>query len=69
MVVHVSLATVTMVRFLIKVTFVTFEKNVLQFDSTKRRRFSPGTPVSSCINTGPMRGGPYWTSRENSSGS
>ena len=69
MVVHASLTTVTMVRFLIKVTFVTCEKSAVQFDSTKRRRFSPGTPVSSCINTGPMRDGPYWTSRENSSGS
>ena len=37
-----------------------------QFDSIKHRRFSPGTPVSSCTNTGPMRDGPYWTSRENS---
>ena len=37
-----------------------------QFDSTKHRRFSPGTPVSSSTNTGPMRDGTYWTSRENS---
>ena len=28
--------------------------------------FSLGTPVSSCSNTGPLRGGPYWTSRESS---
>ena len=45
------------------------EKNVVQFDSTKHRSFSPGTSVSSCSNTGPMRGDPYWTSKENSSGS
>ena len=44
-------------------------KSVVQFDSTKRRRFSPGTPVSSGSNTGPMRGVPYWTSEENSLGS
>ena len=41
---------------LAKVTFVTCEKIVVQFDSTKHSRFSPGTPVSSCNNTGPMRG-------------
>ena len=74
-VVHVFLSTVTKVRFpaqcnyLIKVTFVTCEKSVVQFDSTKHRRFSPGTPVSSCSNIGPMRGGPYWTFREKSLGS
>ena len=45
--------------YLIKVTFVTCEKSVVQFDSIKHRRFSPDTPVSSCSNTGPMRGGPY----------
>ena len=43
---------------LIKVTLVTCEKSVVQFDSTKHRRFSPGTLVSSCSNTGPVRGGP-----------
>ena len=70
-VVHVSLTTVTRVWFRpraviwLKVTLVTCEKSVVQFDSTKHRRFSPGTPVSSCHNTGPMRVGPYWTSREN----
>ena len=75
MVVHVSLTTVTRVRFLapysylIKINLVTCEKSVAQFVSTKHRRFSPGTPVSSCRNTGPMRGGPYWTSRENGLGS
>ena len=53
---------------LIKITLVTCEKNVVHFDSTKHRRFSPGTPIS-CSNTGPMWGGPYWSSRENSSGS
>ena len=37
-----------------------------QFDSTKHRRFSPGTSVSFCTNAGPMRDGPYWTSKENS---
>ena len=52
---------------MIKVTLVTCEKSVVQFDSTKHHRFSPGTPVSSYSNTGPMRGGPYWASRENSS--
>ena len=71
--VHMSLTTVTRVRFrlsyLIKVTSVTCEKSVVQFDSTKHRRFSLGTQVFSCSNTGPMRGGPYWTCRENSSGS
>ena len=44
--------------YLVKVTLVTCEKSVVQFDSTKHRRFSLGTPVSSCCNTGPMRGGP-----------
>ena len=48
------------------ITMVTCEKSVVQFVSTKHRRFSPSTLVSSCSNTGPMRGGPYWTSRENS---
>jgi hypothetical protein len=37
-----------------------------QLDFAKRRRFSPGTPVSSCSNTGPWRDGPNWTSTENS---
>ena len=55
--------------YLIKVTLVTCEKSVVQFDSTKHRRFSPGTPVFSCSNTGPRRSGPYWTSWKNSSGS
>ena len=49
-----------------KVTLVTCEKSVVQFFSTKHRRFSPDTPISPCSNTEPMRGGPYWTSRENS---
>ena len=71
---HMPLTTVTRVRFpapcryLIKVIFVTCEKSVVQFDSTKHHRFSPGTPVSSFSNTGPMRGGPYWNSRGNSRG-
>ena len=38
---------------------ITCEKSTVQFDSTKHRRFSPGTPASSCSNTGSMRGGPY----------
>ena len=42
--------------YLIKVTFVTYEKNVVHFDSTKHQRFSPGTLVSSGCNTGSMRG-------------
>ena len=33
---------------------VTCEKCVVQFDSIKHRRFSPGTHVSSCTNTGPI---------------
>jgi hypothetical protein len=37
-----------------------------QFDSTKHGRFSPGTPISSCSNTGSIRHDPYWISRENS---
>ena len=52
--------------FLVKITLVTCEKSVVQFVSTKHRRFSPGTQVSLSSDTGPMRGGPYWTSRENS---
>ena len=56
-------------RYLIKVIFVTCWKSVVDFDSTKHSRLSLGTPVSSCSNTGPMRGGPYWTSRENNLGS
>ena len=42
------------------------EKIVVQFDFTKHRRFSPGTRVSSRSNAGPIRGAPFWTSRENS---
>ena len=39
--------------YLIKVTLVTCEKSiVIQFDFTKHHRFSPGTPVSSCSNSG-----------------
>ena len=56
-------------NYLIKVTLVTCEKSIIQFDSTKHRRFSLGTPASFCSNTRPVRGGPYWTSRENSLGS
>ena len=37
-----------------------------QFDSTKHRRCSPGTLVSSRDNTGSIRDYSYWTSRENS---
>ena len=55
--------------YLIKVTFVTCEKSVVHFVYTKHCWFSLGTQVSSCSNIGPMRGGPYWTSRENSLGS
>ena len=44
---------------LIKFTLVTCEKSVVQLDSTKHRRFSPGTPVSFCHNTGTMSVGPY----------
>ena len=40
--------------FVIKATFVTCEKSVVQSDSTKHRKFSPGTPVSPCSNTRPM---------------
>ena len=71
MVIHVSLTTVTRVRSHAPCSYllVTCEKSVVPFDSTKHRRFSPATPVSSCSNTGPMRGGPYWTSREDSLGS
>ena len=74
-VMHVSLTTVTRVQisascsYLIKVALVMCWKSVLQFVSSKYRRFSPGSPISSCSNTGPMNGGPYWTSRENSLGS
>ena len=42
------------------------EKSVSSLILPKHRRFSTGTPVSSCTNTRPMRDGPYWTSRENS---
>ena len=62
---HVSLTTVTRVRFwlqtcsyLMKVRKTIIE-SVVQLDSAKLRRFSPGTPVSSCANNGPMRSGPY----------
>ena len=66
-VVHVSLTTVTRVRFRLRaVTLVTCEKSVVPFDATKHRRFSPGPPVSSCSNTGPMGSGFYWTFRERS---
>ena len=43
--------------YLIKVTWVTCEKSVHKFHSTKHRRFSPSSPVSSSSNTGPTRGG------------
>ena len=49
--------------YLIKVTLVTCDKSVVQFDSTKPSRFSPGTPVSSFRDTGPIRVRPYWISR------
>ena len=40
--------------YLIEVTLVTCEKSVVQFDSTKHRRFSPGTMVFSFTDTGIM---------------
>ena len=45
--------------YLIKVTLVTREKSTVEFDSTKHRRCSPGTPVSYCCKTEPTRGDPY----------
>ena len=45
----------------LKTNTTKYETSVVQFDLTKHCRFSPGTPVSSCSNTGPMWGGPYWT--------
>ena len=36
---------------LIKIALAVSKKSVVQFDSTEQRRFSPGTPVSSCTNT------------------
>ena len=48
------LTTVTACGYLIKVTLVTCKKSVVQFVSTKHRRFSPSTSVS-CSSTGPMR--------------
>ena len=69
MVVHVSLTTVTTnglilvpCSYVIKITLVTYEKSVVQLDSTKHGKFFPGTPVSSCSNTGLKRIVPYWTS-------
>ena len=53
---------------LIKVTFVTGEKSVVQFDSTKHCSFPLGVWVSSCSNVGSIRGGPCWSFRENSFG-
>ena len=61
----VSFITVTRIQFqapcgyLAKITLVACEYNLVQFDPTEDCRFSPGTPVSSCSNTGPMRVGPY----------
>ena len=55
--------------YLNKVTFVTCEKSVVQFDSTKHHMFPLGSLVSSCSNNGSIRGGPYWIPRENSLGS
>ena len=52
-------------RYLINATVITCGKSVAHFNSTKYRRFSPSTPVSSCSNTEPMRGGADWTSRVN----
>lgn len=49
----------------IEVTQVTCEKSVAKIDSTKHLRLSPGAPISSCRNIGPMRGGPCLTFREN----
>ena len=37
--------------YLIKVTLFKGEKSVVQFDSTKHCRFSPGTSVPSCSST------------------
>ena len=39
-------------------------KECFQFHSAKCHRFSLGPPVSCCSNTGPIRVGPYWISRE-----
>ena len=54
--------------YLIKVTLVTCEKSVVQLNSTKHCRFSPGIPVSCCSNIGPMRGALDWLSWESSLG-
>ena len=66
-----SLTIVTRVRprlhadmYLIKVTLLKCEKSVVQFDSTKHRKFSPGTSDPSCSSSRHD----YWTSRENSLG-
>ena len=42
--------------YLIKVTLVTCEMSVVQFVSTKHRRFSPGNLVSSCSRGGFRQG-------------
>ena len=66
---HMPFTSVTRVRFLLSAVIrLKFHLGLMweecfQFDSTKHRGFSPGTPVCSCTNTGPMRDGPYWTSR------
>ena len=67
---HLPFTSVIRVRFLlgavIRLTFYlgSMLEACFQFDSTKHRRFSPGTPVSSTTNTGATRDDLYWTSME-----
>ena len=60
---HVPFTSMTWVRYLLRAVIrLKFHlgrmwEECFQFDSTKHRRFSPGTPISSCTNTSPMQWG------------
>jgi hypothetical protein len=53
-------------QFLMRKECFQWLKECFHFDCTKRHKFSPGTLISSCGNTGSISDDPYWISRENS---
>ena len=72
-VVEVSLTNVTWDRFWRRAVIWlklpwSCKKSDDQFDFTNHRRFSPGISVCFCSITGPIRGGLYWTSWDDSLG-
>ena len=67
-IVHMSLTTVTRLHVVIwlKLPWSCVRRVFSSLLLPSISGFSPYTPVSSCDNTGLMKGGPYCTSRENS---